>query len=206
MNWLAHLHLPEPTPACRLGSILPDFVSITALTGLPPEFQRGIQRHRQIDAYTDAHPIFRRSIQRLGPPFRRFGGILIDIYYDHFLARDWATFADTKLPDFAAEFYASFDTHWTDIPADARPRLQAMRAHNLLCSYREMDGISKVLTCIGGRLRRPFDLAASISILERDYDTFRTDFHEFFPQLRGQIERFHRVDSGARHADTLPSL
>jgi len=203
MNWLAHLHLSEPTPEFRLGSILPDFVSIRALADLPLEYQRGIQRHRQIDACTDAHPIFRRSVQRFEPPFRRFGGVLVDIFYDHFLARDWDTFSAWPLPVFAAEFYASFEAHWSDLPPEARPRLQAMREADLLCSYREISGIREVLERIGSRLRRPTDLAASITILERDYDSFRGDFHEFFPQLVRQIDPFPAIDSGRHRPDRL---
>src|SRR5687767_5374896 len=104
MNWLAHLLLSEPTPAFRLGSILPDLVSSPLLADMPSKFQRGIQRHLQVDAYTDSHAIFRRSVQRLNPPFRRFGGILIDVFYDHFLSLDWHSFSHTPLPEFASEF------------------------------------------------------------------------------------------------------
>jgi acyl carrier protein phosphodiesterase len=187
MNWLAHLYLSEPTAAFRIGNLLPDLVSASALTDLPLEFQRGIRRHRQIDAFTDAHPIFRQSILRLGPTFRRFGGVLVDIFYDHILAREWESFAPTPLPDFAAHVYASFDAHWTEIPADAHLRLRLMREHNLLCTYRDIAGITEGLTRIGARLRRPTDLAAAVPLLERDYNLFHRDFRDFFPQLIAHV-------------------
>src|SRR5262245_56990062 len=107
MNWLAHLLLSEPTPAERLGGILPGLIPASGLAGLLPGFQRGIKRHHLIDAYTDSHAIFRQSVRRLHPPYRRFGGILIDIFYDHFLAHDWAMFSNRTLPDFVADVYAS---------------------------------------------------------------------------------------------------
>lgn len=187
MNWLAHLYLSEPTPAFRLGNLLPDLAPIVALTHLPAEFQAGIQCHRRIDAYTDAHPIFRRSIARLGPPFRRFGGVLVDVFYDHILAREWASFATTPLPEFAAEIYASFDAHWAHVPESARGRLQAMCEADWICSYRDIAGITEALTRIGGRLRRPTDLAASVPIFSREYEAFRRDFAEFFPQLIAHV-------------------
>lgn len=187
MNWLAHLYLSEPTAAFRLGNILPDFVGMSALAGLPVEFQEGIRRHRQIDAFTDAHPIFRQSVHRLGPPFRRYGGVLIDIFYDHILAREWESFAPIPLPEFAADVYASFDRHWSDIPVDAHHRLRLMRETDWLCTYREITGITEALTRIGERLRRPVDLAASVTLLERDYDLFRSDFRQFFPQLIAHV-------------------
>ncbi|MDR3401844.1 MAG: ACP phosphodiesterase [Chthoniobacter sp.] len=187
MNWLAHLYLSEPTAAFRLGNLLPDLVSATALAGLPGEFQAGILCHRQIDAFTDRHPVFRRSVQRLGPPFRRFGGVLVDIFYDHILARDWESFAAVPLPEFAAEVYASFDTQWVHVPAEARPRLEAMCRTDWLCAYRDVATISEALTRIGGRLRRPTDLAAAVPILVREYELFRADFAEFFPQLIAHV-------------------
>jgi acyl carrier protein phosphodiesterase len=187
MNWLAHLYLSEPTAVFRLGNLLPDLVSASALAAMPSEFQPGIQCHRRIDAYTDSHPIFRRSIQRIDPPFRRYGGVLVDVFYDHILAREWNSRAAQPLPEFATEVYRSFDAHWLTIPAEARARLQAMCATDWLCSYREIEGITLALTRIGGRLRRPVDLGAAVPSLERDYAGLRDDFAEFFPQLVAHV-------------------
>jgi acyl carrier protein phosphodiesterase len=183
MNWLAHLLLSEPTSAVRLGGILPDLVATSRLGALPPDFQRGIKRHHQIDAYTDSHALFRRSVRRLHPPYRRFGGILVDIFYDHFLARNWPSFSMQALPDFVAEVYASFESHRQVIPEDVYALLQKMQAGNWLCSYGDIPGVTEVLRRIGRRFRRPCDLTPAISILEHDYQEFQNDFTEFFPEL-----------------------
>jgi len=84
MNWLSHLYLSEPNPAFRIGNLLPDLAPMSALSDLPSEFLRGIKQHRRIDAFTDSHAIFRRSISRVGPEFRRYGGILVDIFLRSF--------------------------------------------------------------------------------------------------------------------------
>lgn len=183
MNWLAHLYLSEPSPAFRIGNLLPDLVSITALTALPAEYQGGIQQHRQIDAFTDAHHIFRRSIQRLGPDFRRFGGILVDMFYDHFLCRQWATYSPIPLQEFTADVYASFDQHWSHIPEEAHPHLHGMRKYNWLSSYGDLGELSQTLRRISKRFRRPVDLVPSIAILESAYPDFQADFTAFFPEL-----------------------
>jgi len=194
MNWLAHLLLSEPTPAFRIGNLLPDLVSFSALSSLPEKYQRGIRQHRQIDAYTDAHPVFRRSIQRLGPEFRRFGGILIDMFYDHFLSREWKSHSDIPLPDFTAEVYASFDCHWAEIPEEAHAPLQGMREYNWLCCYEEMGDLSVTLDRISQRFRRPVDLVSAIPVLEREYDSFRADFEIFFPELTLSISRMSEIE------------
>jgi acyl carrier protein phosphodiesterase len=183
MNWLAHLFLSEPSAAFRIGNLLPDMVGPAALARLSSEFMRGAQQHRWIDAFTDSHPIVRRSIARVGPEFRRFGGIFVDIFYDHFLSREWATLSDVPLMDFTKEIYESFASHRAEIPAEAYGALERMKAENWLCSYGDLRGVSTTLGRIGLRLRRPTPLAQGAAILEADYPGFHADFSEFFPEL-----------------------
>src|SRR5688500_2273474 len=90
MNWLAHLILSEPSPAVRSGNLHPDILSWSKVHAVPEKFHAGIACHRIIDGFTDANPIFRRSVGRIDPPYRRYAGILIDVFYDHFLAREWS--------------------------------------------------------------------------------------------------------------------
>ena len=187
MNWLAHLFLSEPTPAFRIGNLLPDILPSRELQHLGREFQRGIERHRQIDALTDAHATVRRSILLLDPAFRRFGGILVDMFYDHFLASDWSRYSDATLQEFSSTIYSSFESLRRDLPPVASLRLQQIEAADLLCSYREIDGIRQALERMGARLRRPVALGASVAELESHYDALHADFTEFFADLRDHV-------------------
>ena len=188
MNWLAHLLLSEPTPAFRVGNLLPDLLPAADLKRLPLEYQRGIRRHRQIDAFTDSHPIVHRGILLLGPAYRRFGGILTDMFYDHFLACDWHHYSEATLEDFSAAIYSSFESLREDLPPSASLILQQIRAVDLLCTYRHIDGIRRALERMGARLRRPVPLGESIAELELHYDILHADFTEFFAELRDHIE------------------
>jgi acyl carrier protein phosphodiesterase len=183
MNWLAHLYLSEPNPRFRIGNLLPDLVPMSALSGLSPDLMRGVRQHRRIDAFTDTHPIVRRSISRVRPDFRRFGGILVDIFYDHFLAREWLSFSPTPLEIFIAEFYASFDACRSEIPSEAMVHLERIQQMNWLYSYREVSGIRTALDRLGLRLRRPVPLGEAISVLQENYDALYKDFCVFFPEL-----------------------
>jgi acyl carrier protein phosphodiesterase len=187
MNWLAHLFLSEPTPAFRIGNILPDLIPQAALAGLSPEYLRGVRQHRQIDAFTDSHSIFRRSVGRVHPKFRRFGGVLVDIFYDHFLSKEWASFSVMPLPVFTGEFYESFESHRDEIPPEAYVHLERMKSGNWLCSYGDLDGVSITLGRIGKRLRKPVALEQAISVLETDYAGFHADFAAFFPELLSHV-------------------
>lgn len=187
MNWLAHLVLSEPNSAFRIGNLLPDLVPVSALAGLPTDFLRGVRQHRQIDGFTDRHAIVRQSIRRVPANFRRFGGILVDMFYDHFLSREWASFCAVPLPMFTEEIYTSFEDHRHEVPADAHFHLDRIREGNLLCSYGDMGGLSEALRRIGLRLRRPVPLGEAISVLENDYTGFHGDFHAFFPELKSHL-------------------
>ena len=188
MNWLSHLFLSEPNPAFRIGNLLPELAPISALTGLPADFLRGIEQHRRIDAFTDSHAIFRRSISRVGPEFRRYGGILVDIFYDHFLTRAWPAFCAVPLEQFTGEVYASFEIHRHEIPAEAYGHLERMKSANWLCAYGDLDGVALTLGQISGRLRKPVPLANAVSVLESDYAGFRGDFAAFFPQMISHVQ------------------
>jgi acyl carrier protein phosphodiesterase len=184
VNWLAHLRLAPEDPLLRIGNLCGDFVAGVDLTRLPPELQRGIWQHRAIDRFVDAHPVMRRSRQRLGPGLRRFAGVMVDVFYDHFLARDWAALGDGgPLPAFAAATYALLERHAAVLPDRLREALPAMRAENWLASYARLDGIDLALARMATRLRRPSPLGHGGEALRAAYAPLGSDFAELWPDL-----------------------
>ena len=187
MNWLAHLHLSEPSAQFRLGNLLPDMLGARELAALPAEFQRGVKCHHRIDAFTDAHPKFRQSVARLSPRFRRFGGIIVDVFYDHFLSVAWNEHAKQPLRASVDEFYTSFDVHRFELPVALWPVLERMREQDWLGSYGDLAGVQVALGRIGKRLRKPRDLGECEPELERDYAGFAEDFKLFYPELKAHV-------------------
>jgi acyl carrier protein phosphodiesterase len=188
MNWLAHLYLSEPSPQFRVGNLLPDLASSSQLLGLPENYQEGIQRHRQIDRFTDAHPRWKACVSRFPSPYRRFGGVLTDVYFDHLLAREWPKYSMVPLRCFIDEFYRDLEICLPQIPARACVVLHHMRQEDWLGSYQRTSGIMDILKRISCRLRKPFDLSASLPIFEKHELEFRDDFHAFFPDLMGHVQ------------------
>lgn len=188
MNWLAHVYLSEPHIDFRLGNLLADIVRGEERAALNTEFQRGAQRHHRIDVFTDAHPIVRRSRQRVCKEYRRFSGVLVDIFYDHLLAADWQRYADEPLPEFTNTFYA--DARHSDLrfPEPANTTLQRITRYDLLGSYVDVDGVTQALRGVSMRLQRrwgrEFHLEAGVDDLVRHRDDFALDFAQFFPELR----------------------
>lgn len=187
MNWLAHLYLSEPDAQFRVGNILPDLTSGSSLSGLPESFQRGIRCHRAIDVFTDAHPRVQSCVRRFPAPYRRYGGVLTDIYFDHFLARDWTRYSTTPLPDFINGFYRNVEACLPQIPLEARVRVQRLRDERWLESYHTLSGITDILSRVSRRFRRPFDLTGSRPIFEEQESAFASDFDAFFPELEAHV-------------------
>ena len=183
MNWLAHLYLSGLDPRFRVGNVLPDLASARQLSGLPEPYQLGIRCHRQIDIFTDAHPRVKRCVARFPKPFRRYGGILTDVYFDYFLARDWGRYSAVPLRGFIDEFYRDLDICLPEIPAEGARAFHRMREQDWLGSYRELSGIVDILKRISGRLRRPFDLSGSVTFFAEHESAFQDDFQAFFPEL-----------------------
>jgi acyl carrier protein phosphodiesterase len=188
MNWLAHLVLSDPLPAFRVGNVLADILPIGEIRQLPKPFQGGIVRHRAIDSFTDKHPVFRRSIARLDPHYRRFGGVVMDIFYDHLLTARWAEHSDTQLSEFVAQFHSDVESCRQEIPAGAYTILHRMRTGAWLTSYGTIDGVRLTLNRMSQRLRRPFDLGSAADELVIHYDALEQDFAEFFPQIRSHFQ------------------
>lgn len=179
MNYLVHLYLSPSDPDELLGSLMGDFVKGRLPPGLPPGFRRGIECHRRVDSFAHAHPVIRRSRQRLDSSFGHYRPILIDIFYDHYLARTWERHADRPLPDFAREIYRLLQTNLDRLPPGLQRVAPRMIAHDWLVSYREEETIGLVLERIGERLRRPNPVHLGLAELKRNYREMEGDFEDF---------------------------
>jgi acyl carrier protein phosphodiesterase len=191
MNFLAHAALAGPDKADRLGAMLGDFVKGLLPAGLPPSVAAGVELHRRIDSFADTHPAFRRSRARVSPGRRRVAGIMIDLFYDHFLARHWAGYFSQPLEEFTAETYAIMADHPELLPPRLAQLLPYMQAGDWLASYSALDSVASALDRIGqGRLPAPNPLPGSAAELEAGYQGFEQDFLSFFPDARAFADAF----------------
>ncbi|THF62698.1 acyl carrier protein phosphodiesterase [Pseudothauera rhizosphaerae] len=201
MNYLAHAFLAGPLPADRVGGVIGDFVK-GPLDPLPPgmgaALAAGVVLHRRIDSYADTHPAFRRSRARVSAERRRVGGIMVDLFYDHFLARHWERFGaalglERSLTAFTTRTYRLIATHPEPLPPAFLPVFERMAAHDWLASYRDIDNVALALDRMAAyRLRRPNPLAGSAGELVRDYAGFEADCLEFLPDALAFTESVRR--------------
>ncbi len=195
MNWLAHLLLAESTPEARLGNLLGDLIKGEARTALNSNLTRGLQCHQVIDIFTDKHPIVKRSKQRIDSEYRRFAGILIDVFYDGILANNWQDYCELTLEEFVTDVYDSWDGYLDDLPVYPRGVIRRLIQEDWLGSYAGLPGIEKTLARISWRLNRrsdrQYDLTLAIACLTDNYDELQQDFRLFFPQLQSHINNWH---------------
>jgi acyl carrier protein phosphodiesterase len=188
VNFLAHLQLADPEPGLMLGGIVADFARPAELATLPPEVQDGVRLHRLIDSFTDAHPVVRGSVARIAPEFHWFSGIIIDIYYDHILAREWARYSLETLESFAARSYVALETLLPYAPKEAAGFIRWMIEDNRLARYATLEGIEDTLTRLSRRIvkrmpKNAIRLEDAMPLLRDKDPRLVSDFHAYYPEL-----------------------
>ncbi|HSC81793.1 MAG TPA: ACP phosphodiesterase [Chitinolyticbacter sp.] len=192
MNYLAHLYLAGDAAADHVGGLMGDFVRGPLPGVLPPDLAAGVALHRAIDAWADTHPAFQASRARVSPVRRRVAGIMVDLFYDHFLARDWARYHEQPLTGFTAMAYAEMAARGDELPDRLAQVLPNMRQYDWLASYADVANVSYALDRMAQRLRQPNPLAGAGEELLRDYTGFAADFVLFLPDAAGFAEEYRR--------------
>ena len=183
MNYLAHLHLGGQRPDQLLGSLYGDFVKGRLQEQFAPEVEAGIQLHRRIDVFTDRHPLVDIALGRFSDTRRRYAGIVLDVFFDHCLARDWRLYADQPLAQFTADVYRVLSRE-PQLPERLAKIAPHMVANDWLGSYQEFEVLDQVLRGISRRLSRPEELAGAMQELRRLYEPLSEDFRLFYTQLQ----------------------
>lgn len=195
MNFLAHAFLAGDAEADRIGGLMGDFVKGPLPAGLPPPLASGVALHRAIDSFADRHPAFIASRARISPLRRRVGGVLVDLFYDHLLARDWADYCAEPLDDYAVRLYAELDANTALLPERAREIADLMCRYNWLGSYRNVDAVGRAIDRMAiHRLSRVNPLGGGIEEFLADSDGFENDFRAFLPDAVAFASRW-RGDS-----------
>jgi acyl carrier protein phosphodiesterase len=153
VNFLAHLWLADGAQAAPAGAILGDVLRGALPGDMDPELARSVRLHRRIDADTDRHPRVQAARRRFGPGARRYSGILLDLLYDHALARQWPQFSGEPLPEFAERMAQAVEREARWFTPGMAPRAGPFTA--LLLSYATVEGFELAVQRTARRLRQP---------------------------------------------------
>ncbi|HCY97463.1 MAG TPA: DUF479 domain-containing protein [Polaribacter sp.] len=167
-----------------IGNFIADHIKGNNYEGFSKEIQQGIFLHRAIDTYTDAHALVRKSKRRLHKRYGHYGGVIIDIFYDYFLAKNWAKYSEIPFDIFTDAVNKMFSEVSDDLPIKSQEFIKYMIAYNLLFNYQFEDGIEKVLNGMNQRTKGKSKMNLAIEDLKELNKEFEEDFMLFFEDLR----------------------
>ncbi|WP_046756736.1 acyl carrier protein phosphodiesterase [Kordia jejudonensis] len=183
MNFLAHIYLSHNNDEITIGNFIADSIRGKKYKEYPLQIQRGILLHRHIDTFTDAHPTVRQSTKRLHKNYSHYSGVIVDILYDHFLAKNWEKYSTIPLETFANDFYNLLEDNFEMLPQNVQRMLPYMIHDNWLVSYASIEGITKVLEGMNRRTQNRSKMNLAVVELQEFYDEFEAEFTSFFDEL-----------------------
>ncbi|MCX7549911.1 ACP phosphodiesterase [Xanthomarina sp. F2636L] len=183
MNFLAHIYLSGNNELVTMGNFMADGIRGNKYKTYPKDVQIGILLHREIDTFTDAHPIVRQSTKRLHKNYSHYSGVIVDIFYDHFLAKNWSNYSEIPLDIYVQNFYEITKKHFEILPERTLHMMPYMISGNWLLNYASIEGIQSVLEGMNRRTKFISGMNKATVELKQYYKEFEEEFTLFFKEL-----------------------
>ena len=183
MNYLAHLYLSGSNKDLVIGNFIADHVKGKAFLDFPKSIQNGILLHRKIDHFTDHHKLFKKNVSMLFPKFRHYSRVIVDMFFDHFLAAQWELYHPDSLEEFSSQFYQLMQEYSGNLPDKTKKILPIMSKYNWLLTYQSLEGLRDILFQMSQRTRFISNMTLAVVVLEKNYSKISLDFNIFFSQL-----------------------
>lgn len=187
MNFLAHLYLSGTSEGLKIGNFIGDFVKGDKFKNFDAEIQEGIHLHREIDTFTDRHLVNKQVRRVLSKHFRHYSGVVLDLYWDHFLAKNWEQFHDLGLKSFTTASFEILNNNWDTLPGGVKRMLPYMEKDNWLFSYRTVEGITRALNGLSRRTKYESNMDQGGLVLRENYETLEERFYHFMPDLQQHV-------------------
>ncbi len=183
MNYLAHVYLSHNNEDLMIGNFIADHVKGKAIMDFSDEIRAGIVLHREIDQYTDSHPVFLKSKMRLANNYRKYAGVIVDMFYDHFLAANWNDYSDEGLEEYTKRNYKILMKKFIILPRKTKYILPFMAKSNWLMNYGSFEGLHRALSGMAKRTPYESRMEKATVDLKIDYELYKQEFREFFPEV-----------------------
>ena len=184
MNFLAHIYLSGDNELIKIGNFMADGIRGQQYTNFPIEVQKGVLLHRAIDTFTDANTTYRKSKHRLHEKYGHYSGVIMDIIYDHFLAKNWNNYSNEDLDDYSNNFYESLKHNYHILTDKTKNMMPYMIARNWLKSYATIAGLEMILFQMDHRTKNRANMQEAIVELQEFYSNFEEEFTSFFIELQ----------------------
>ncbi len=183
MNYLAHIYLSGDNELVTIGNFMADSIKGKSYKKYTKPLQVGILLHRHIDTFTDSHPIVKQSTKRLHKKYSHYSGVIVDIFYDHFLAKNWKDYSQIPLGNYVDCFYKSLNDNYSILPKEIQYMMPYLIADNWLLSYSTIEGIGNILKGMNKRTKNRSGMNEAVIELKTYYHEFEVEFTTFFEEL-----------------------
>jgi len=183
MNFLAHSILSPEFPLIRLGNTFGDFVKGSKMIGIHPELKLGVQLHREIDHFTDNHFLVKEVGQIFKPVLARYSGIMSDMVFDYFLAKNWSDYSDQSLKSYVTELFFEYDLCKENLTERINTVAPIMKMHDWMLQYQSIGGLVNILKQMSNRINREVRLEDAIPVLLNNEQELQMKFSLFFNEL-----------------------
>lgn len=180
MNYLAHSFLSFNNPELIIGNFIADYIHGNHFESYPESIKEGIKLHRRIDTFTDSHEKFKESKRYFYNGFEKYSGILIDIYFDHLLAKNFENYSSISLEAYCKDIYKIYTAHLNMLPKESAGFLQYVLKNNIYISYSTIEGIEKVLYHLSRRINHGVWLNRSVDLFHLHETQLQKNFEVFF--------------------------
>lgn len=187
MNFLAHIFLSGDDELLKIGNFMADGIRGKKYEDYPVTIQKGILLHRFIDSYTDNHPVFKKSTQRLHANYHHYAGVIVDMFYDHFLAKNWSQYCSQALENYAADFYDALERNYEILTPRVQNMLPYMIKNNWLYNYQTIAGLQVILSQMDSRTQNQSKMGLATQELTMFYTEFESEFRLVFKDLQDQV-------------------
>lgn len=187
MNFVAHLYLAQPSADSYFGNLLGDFRRGVTVEDYSPAVQAGVANHIHVDKFTDRHDLVKGALAQISPRRRRFGGIILDVLFDHFLLKHWARYSHLSADTFTQQAYQRLAERVSVMPSRMQRVVTSMIEHEWLDTYKTLSGVGHALERTASRIRFAHQFDGSIEEVFSNYDDFEGIFLAFFPQLIASV-------------------
>lgn len=177
MNFLAHLALAAPDDRLMAGGFLGDFIKGPVPSDLESGISQGVLLHRSIDAFSDAHPQVAKLRSLLPAGWGRFTGIILDLFVDHYLSRNWEVFSSSSLDSFVSSSRKALLRHQHLASDAALQVMDRIYRYQWLQRYAETEFTLEALRRIGSRIRFDNPLHRCQELIPDYYEQLCTSAH-----------------------------
>jgi len=195
MNFLAHIYLSGNNEQIQIGNFIGDYVKGNKYLDYPELIQKGILLHRDIDNFTDNNSLHKLAKRNISKKYKKYSGIIIDIFYDHFLAANWTDYSNIPLPEYTNTFYKLLKSNYDILPNKVQDFLPKLISNNRLLSYKDITGIKLALNKMTEYTSLPKYTNYAISELLKNYSDFNKNFELFMIEIINYLtEKYKLLD------------